>query len=58
MLGYRDGVIRANDDIKNFKLGGIDANQEHIKCPPDSLPDLCRVQRWLFRRSNGSTRVG
>jgi hypothetical protein len=36
MSGYRVGVIKADDDIKNFdKLGGIDARQDHIKCPPD-----------------------
>jgi len=35
MLGYRDGVIEADKDVQHFdKLGGIDARQEHIKCPP------------------------
>ena len=43
MSGYRAGVIQANKDVQNFdKLGGIDARQEHIKCPPDSVnADWC-----------------
>jgi hypothetical protein len=43
MSGYRAGVIQADKDITNFdKLGGIDARQDHIKCPPDSInADYC-----------------
>jgi hypothetical protein len=41
--GYRAAVIQANKDVQNFdKLGGIDARQEHIKCPPNSVnADYC-----------------
>ena len=47
MSGYRVGVIKADDDIKNFdKLGGIHARQDHIKCPPDSInADFCSGYR-------------
>jgi len=47
MSGYRVGVIKADDDIKNFdKLGGIDARQDHIKSPPDSInADFCSGYR-------------
>jgi hypothetical protein len=42
MYGYRDGVIKAYKDVQNFdKIGGIDARQEHIKCPPDSNAEFC-----------------
>jgi len=47
MSGYRVGVIKTDDDIKNFdKLGGIHARQDHIKCPPDSInADFCSGYR-------------
>jgi hypothetical protein len=39
MRGYRAGVIQVDSDIKTkFDTTGIDANQEHIKCPEDSSP--------------------
>ena len=42
MSGYRAGVIQANKDVQNFdKIGGIDARQERIKCPPESNAELC-----------------
>ena len=40
MSGYRAGVIQADKDVQLFnadKLPGIDANQDKIKCPPDSF---------------------
>ena len=47
MSGYRAGVIQADKDVQNFdKLGGIDARQEHIKCPPNSVnADWCSGYR-------------
>jgi len=33
-----DNHVIADKDVQNFeKLGGVDARQEHIKCPPDSV---------------------
>ena len=47
LSGYRAGVIQADKDVQNFdKLGGIDARQEHIKCPPNSVnADWCSGYR-------------
>ena len=39
MLGYRVGVIQADKDVQLMntgKLPAIDANQDKIKCPPNS----------------------
>jgi hypothetical protein len=45
MHGYRDGVIKADKDVQLFnanKLPGIDAHQDKIPCPPDSVnADWC-----------------
>ena len=45
MIGYRVGVIQADEDVQKFtdnKLSGIDAAQDKIKCPPDSFnADFC-----------------
>jgi len=42
MNGYRSGVIQAHEDVANFnKLGGIDANQDKIKCPANIIGDSC-----------------
>ena len=45
MSGYRAGVIKADKDVHIFnaiKLPGIDAHQDKIPCPPDSVnADFC-----------------
>ena len=42
MIGYIDGVIQADSDIKTkFDTHGIDAHQEKIKCPANSEKDFC-----------------
>jgi hypothetical protein len=42
MSGYRSGVIQADKDVQNFdKLGGVDARQDHIKCPPNGTAEWC-----------------
>jgi hypothetical protein len=49
MSGYRNGVIKADKDVQLFnanKLPGIDARQEHIMCPPNSVnADWCSGYR-------------
>ena len=39
MHGYRDGVLQADQDIK--EKPNIDANQDHVKCPPQNTVDYC-----------------
>lgn len=43
MVGYRDGVAQAVDDVKHFdERGGVDARPEAIVCPRHDLnPDYC-----------------
>jgi hypothetical protein len=42
MVGYRDGVLQADQDIKTkFNTTGIDANQAHIPCPPKTNAEYC-----------------
>ena len=45
MSGYRAGVIKADKDVQAMNSGalsGIDARQDHIKCPrPDLGTDYC-----------------
>ena len=43
MVGYRDGVVQAQKDVDHFEQrGGVDAQHDHIKCPPNSVnADYC-----------------
>ena len=43
MVGYRDGVAQAADDVKHFdERDGVDARPDHIVCPRHDLnPDYC-----------------
>src|SRR5919198_689367 len=42
MVGYRDGVLQADSDIKTkFNTTGIDATQADIQCPPDTNAEYC-----------------